>query len=545
MKPQTEVLSLGSYQKVHRIESIELETEGNLMRKFLLMVAVGALVLTVAAPAMAIDFKFGAEYRVRFTTTVNGSSASNLYQNVAGSNPRSVQLRVRPIFDTSDDNGNITARLRLEVGDVEFGNGGGASAETNGVALSGGSARVGNGSGGGFGNDGINVETKSAYLDWAMPFGIPLRVRAGIQPWFLPKGLIVDDDVAGVRAYGTVKPISYETFWYRLNGGANTATVPAGAAGQVATSNTKDNNYDVYGGKIDVAIAPWLNPGVYGLYADNRVNCTGEGASAGQTSSSGSGLVGSAICSDRVRGGYWVGATITGALPIVSYDLDFVYGHAQGGPTGAFGDPTKAGGAVANPVDVKGWVVDGAVHIPVGPIKVNVYGSYATGDKQDGGDSEAYPSLAAGWGGSQGCGGIGGYCYEIIGTGGVFDQVEVTQDSPVNLWTAGASVEYVPVKPLWLRLGYVYAGFSRLSGNCAANNIKASNPTGACFGPAYTTKAGSKALGHEFHIRADYTVWTGFTLMGQLGWLVPAGGVPTGFQKKTMAEYVFQMRYNF
>src|SRR5574341_412150 len=148
VKPQTGPLSLGSYQKVHRIESIELETEGNLMRKFLLMVAVGALVLTVAAPAMALDFKFGAEYRVRFTTTVHGSSATNLLQNVAGSNPRSGQLRVRPIFDTSDDNGNITARLRLEIGDVEFGNGGGASSETNGVSLSSGSGRVGNGAGG-------------------------------------------------------------------------------------------------------------------------------------------------------------------------------------------------------------------------------------------------------------------------------------------------------------------------------------------------------------------------------------------------------------
>jgi hypothetical protein len=36
------------------------------MRKFLWVVAVGFLVLAMAAPAMALDFKFGAEYRVRF-----------------------------------------------------------------------------------------------------------------------------------------------------------------------------------------------------------------------------------------------------------------------------------------------------------------------------------------------------------------------------------------------------------------------------------------------------------------------------------------------
>ena len=36
------------------------------MRKFLWVVAVGVLLLTVAAPAMAVDVKFGGEWRVRF-----------------------------------------------------------------------------------------------------------------------------------------------------------------------------------------------------------------------------------------------------------------------------------------------------------------------------------------------------------------------------------------------------------------------------------------------------------------------------------------------
>ena len=36
------------------------------MRKFLVAVAIVGLALLVAAPAMALDFKFGAEYRVRF-----------------------------------------------------------------------------------------------------------------------------------------------------------------------------------------------------------------------------------------------------------------------------------------------------------------------------------------------------------------------------------------------------------------------------------------------------------------------------------------------
>ncbi len=524
------------------------------MRKFLWVVAVGALVFAMAAPAMALDFKFGAEYRVRFTTGVNVG-----FVETGTSNPRSIQLRVRPRFDVSDDNGNIQATLRLEIGDVEFGSGGGPSGETNGVALSGGGARVGPGAGGGFGADGVNVETKWAYIDWAMPFGIPLRVRGGAQPWFLPKGLIVDDDVYGVRAYGKVNPVSYEAFWYRLNGGPATSTTTAGVlctiagttiittsaagctaaggttgagvnmAGQVVTSNTRDNNYDVYGVKVDFAIMPWLNPGLYYLYADNRVNCTAETGVA----PSGTGL-GASTCppgTDRVREGHYGGVTVTGKAGIVSYDLDWVYGYADGGPTGALG-------GAATPIKVKGWAVDGAVHFPLGPVTINIAGSYGTGDKRDGGDSEAFPSLAASWNGPGGG-------FEMIGSGGVFDQVEFTQDSPVNLWTVGGWVTYNPVKALTLKAGAAYAGFTEKNGNCANTG---GGLSGSCFGPSYTRLSNAAppagngsaegALGTEVHVRADYEIWTGFKLQGQAGWLIPSSG-------ETAAEYVFQMYYNF
>ena len=35
------------------------------------------------------------------------------------------------------------------------------------------------------------------------------------------------------------------------------------------------------------------------------------------------------------------------------------------------------------PIQVQGWVLDGGVHIPIGPAKLHLIGSYATGDKQD------------------------------------------------------------------------------------------------------------------------------------------------------------------
>jgi hypothetical protein len=525
------------------------------MRKFLLVMAVGALVFAMAAPAMALDFKFGAEYRVRFTTGVNvgfiDGAASSTTKDVFGttlnvatptSNPRSIQLRVRPRFDVSDDNGNIQATLRLEIGDVEFGDGGGASAETNGSSIRPGGNRVGNGAGGSFGNDGVNVETKWAYIDWTMPFGIPFRVRAGAQPIYLPKGIIVDDDAYGVRAYGTTKPVSYEAFWYRLNGGplsgavltanaANVGTIGFTGAGlpiASSTSNTVDNNYDLYGGKIDVAIMPWLNPGVYYVYGDNRVQCTIGGNSATISSTGAVTLPAGCPLVDRVRQSHYVGVTVTGKAGIVSYDLDWVYGTAEGGPSGAVG-------GAATPIKTKGWALDGAVHFPIGPVTINIAGSYATGDKRDGGDSEGFPSLAASWNGPGGG-------FEMIGSGGPFDQIEYTQDSPVNLWTIGGWVTYNPVKALTLKAGAAYAGFTEKNGNCANTG---GGLSGSCFGPSYTRLSNAfpggtakAALGTEVHIRADYEIWTGFKLQGQAGWLIPSAG-------DTAAEYVFQMYYNF
>jgi hypothetical protein len=470
------------------------------MRKFFVVVAIGALALAVAAPAMALDFKFGGEWRVRFTSAVNTGPNQNItsggvtvvsrnpFTGDANSSPRSAQIRIRPLVTVSDDNGNIQAVWRGEIGDITFGSGGGAGSGVGGntnidnAALNGSSTRNSPGAGGSLGADGVNVETKWVYLDAAAPFGIPLRARAGIQWWLLPKSLIVDDDFSGVRLYGQTKPVSYEAFWFRA----------------LETSRTNDDAYDFYGGRADVAIAPFINPGVYYIYGRNA-NVTNAVFNPGNAT--------------KPLQSHYIGATVTGKAGIVSYDLDFIWGTAEGGSSGLFQESTK------------GWVADAAVHFPIGPVTINVAGSYATGDKRDGGKSEAFPTIAPSWNGAGGG-------FEMIGSGGAFDQEEFTQDGPTNLWMIGGWVTYTPVKPLVLKVAYGYAGFVEKDGNCAA---VAAN---ICYGPGYSKLVGKKTLGQELSIRADYTIWTGFKLQGQLGWLFPPEG-------DVAAEYVLQMLYNF
>jgi hypothetical protein len=506
------------------------------MRKFLAVAAVVALALAVAVPAMALDFKFGGEYRVRFydgpnlgfgeptyTVAPNAWTTSAANLGTAGtpiqSNPRGVQLRVRPRFDVSDDNGNITATLRLEIGDIEWGNGGGAACVTNApgqcdnTQLSG-NARVGNGSGGSIGGDGINVETKWAYIDAAFPFGVPLRVRAGLQPWYLPKGILVDDDAMAVRMYGTQDIVSYDLSWWRVNGGPALAAIPGGAAGAFVTSNAYDNNTDLLQFKLDGAFAKWLNAGIYGVWARR--------AATGTVAVDGPG-------GGAVHYAQFYGLTVAGDASVLKYDFDVVLGRANA--------------LAADGQDVEGYAIDTSVHIPIGPVVWNIALSYASGDKQNGGKHEILPWISAGWNGPG-----NGTVAEMIGSGGVFDAVEYSQDFPGGLATIGTSLEYRPVKALWLRAAYTYARFTHSESNCG---FVTSAGAGACYGPIYTAMGaatladgtvvggGAKtSFGNEINLRADWDVWTGFKVQGELGWLIPSSG-------KTAGEYVLQLLYNF
>jgi hypothetical protein len=518
------------------------------MRKFLWVVAVGVLLLTVAAPAMAVDVKFGGEWRVRFYDYTNLG-----FNDVQGTNPRGVQLRFRPRFDVSDDNGNITATWRGEYGDTEWGNGGGANNQALGVTKAGGGVagsngvtgyqvvsgglRTSQGAGGGAGADGVALETKWAYIDFAMPFNVPLRVRTGIQAWYLPKGLVTDDDYAGVRAYGSVAPISYEAAWYRANRGTTTTVTPsAGGAAAMNSSTKKDNAFDYYEVKFDAALHKLINPYAYYVYGDNRSNCTGN--------TTGTYMDNAAACAanDRVRPQHFVGLGLTGDAGAFSYDLDWVWGRAEGGIQG-----TMYSAADGQPIMVQGWVLDGGVHIPIGPAKLHLIGSYATGDKQDtsGHKSSAFP----GGPGTSWSGPSRPYAgpFEIIGEGGDFDVVSVNH-TPTGLWTIGAAVEYLPVKALWLRAGYLFIGFSDKNSNCAYT------VTGSigCFGSSFSGKdystttglggtgglAGKSTLGQEIDLKAYYTVWTGFQIQTLAAWLIPTKGDTTG-------KYVLQFYYNF
>jgi hypothetical protein len=98
---------------------------------------------------------------------------------------------------------------------------------------------------------------------------------------------------------------------------------------------------------------PWLNPGIYYFYADNRVNCTTETGAALRTA------LGIAARRRPGASGPLRGVT-TGKIGIVSYDVDWVYGM----PRLSTGAPSVAFRLNQRP---RSWAADAAVHFPTGP----------------------------------------------------------------------------------------------------------------------------------------------------------------------------------
>ncbi|MCI0371149.1 MAG: hypothetical protein L0214_07140 [candidate division NC10 bacterium] len=340
-----------------------------MMRKFFVALLAGAVAVGLAVPAFAADLKFTGAYRVRFQFDENLPCLEDV--GVPGGidcSGHTFQTRFRPRFDVETE-GGVKGVLRLEIGDVPFG-----GAATSGTSIK--------GSGGDRGADGVNVETKWAYIDFPVP-ATPLRLRAGIQDFFTSKALLLDDDGSGISLYGKLGEINASAWWFRANAGGATTTV--GSEGERAR--------DLYA--IDLSTSPIkdLNLNLYFVYDhDSETPIAGTSAT-----------------------GFWFGAGAAGKVQNIRWDLDFVYGTKE----------------ILPAADQAGWVVDGGVGmaLPGTALDLELRGWYATGDKGDGGDNEGYPVLYSGSGGHE-------PGTQVWGGGGAID-IDATADSPENTWGVG------------------------------------------------------------------------------------------------------------
>jgi hypothetical protein len=266
-----------------------------------------------------------------------------------------------PPFDCKDSDSAFLQRFRLftriesadlkarvvwglEIGDMEWGSGGGAS----GAEYGGTTSRTSQGSGGGLGADGVNVETKYLYLEFDVPGvkGASLLI-GGHNIIFLdsPIGSFLDDDAFGIRLSWKLEPVSMQLWMAK--------------ADENARQDADDN--DLYAARLSVDITKDLTASVEALMANTQ--CLARRAPVAPATT------GTCISADFGET-FWVGSTIGATLGGVRLDGSAVYGQRQK-PC-----PTCPDGTASQ----RGWGVQATARVPLDPVSLWIQGWYTTGD---------------------------------------------------------------------------------------------------------------------------------------------------------------------
>ena len=169
-----------------------------------LPVLMALILFATPAKADGIDVKVKGQWDFAFGWTVHSSMRDNDKGENDDSFGAAQRVRTQINFVTSE---YLQAVLMFEIGDLAWGQGNNMN------------GRAGQGAGGGLDADGVNVETKRAYLDWVVP-NTELSLRMGIQGIALPMATwdnpVFSADVAGIVAsYQFCDLIGASLFWAR------------------------------------------------------------------------------------------------------------------------------------------------------------------------------------------------------------------------------------------------------------------------------------------------------------------------------------------
>jgi hypothetical protein len=190
------------------------------------------------APLLAVEFEFHGDMNNRFLIYTNHQDWLNNEQDGILEDETIEayygELKYRFWFEAADDDDNIKGVYAIEVGGIRFGEG----------------------ADGDFSGDGVDVETRWAYLDLQTP-GVDrkMRWRMGLTPWKI-NSFFWQETATGVKLYGDAgEMVDYEAAWIR-------------PLDKLATDSTDDDldDLDILYGRLNVDPTDMLNVGLFGLY---------------------------------------------------------------------------------------------------------------------------------------------------------------------------------------------------------------------------------------------------------------------------------------
>jgi hypothetical protein len=353
------------------------------MKRALALLVGGVLILgsALAAHAQAPTVSFGGQMRVYGFVYNNILDFKNSGPDGANRDSGSFYFqRWRLWTNVESADKKAKAVWGLEVGDLIWGTGGGASggefrgcpgripptsvtvtgaASANPAGGAGGATpvvasiapassntRVGNGAGACLGADGVAVETKHAYIWVDTGQWVPnSSVTIGIQEVLFmdgPLGPYFDDDAAAIKLNMKFDPVDIE-LWTAKFGEGN-------------VNNADDT--DAYVGRVGVNITKDMR-------ATLNVMMVNEQSLAGQS----------------IGDNIWVGGTFGAKLGTVQLDAGIVWGQRDFAPSPA---AIAAGHSASSPFKESGYGGYVVAQVPIGPINLTGAGWYTSGDSQVG-----------------------------------------------------------------------------------------------------------------------------------------------------------------
>jgi len=149
--------------------------------------------------------------------------------------------KLRLQFEAKSDDGLAKFVYASEVGTIDWGYGTSSTSKENGFGLSG---------------DGVNVETRFAYLDFAVPgMGKNHKIMAGLQPISINEW-VWKETAAGLSYHGKQGDNKWQLGWVRGENGGNNH-------GGIADA---DNDY--FFGKVEGQVSKEFKLGGFAIYSD-------------------------------------------------------------------------------------------------------------------------------------------------------------------------------------------------------------------------------------------------------------------------------------
>ena len=198
-------------------------------------------------PAVAAEFAFHGDMNNRFLVYTNHTDWFNARNDSFGVvhdktlSDEYAELKYRYWTEIGDDDDNVKGVYAIEIGGIRWGRTGSGKSE-----------------GGSFSGDGVNVETRWAYLDFQVPF-IERRARArmGLQPFKANEFFWQETATAGHFSSFITDSVDYELAFVRSIDRFNDIT---------DTADNDITNTDSLYGRLNVKPSDEIKVGLFGLY---------------------------------------------------------------------------------------------------------------------------------------------------------------------------------------------------------------------------------------------------------------------------------------